>query len=66
VTNGIGGTFVPGENLTGLTSGFTANVVSYTRPALKEYTGVIIYNENRIPITRSADQIEDIKIVLSF
>lgn len=66
VTNGIGGTFVPGETLTGLTSGFTANVVSYTRPALKEYSGVIIYNENRIPITRSSDQIEDIKIVLSF
>ena len=66
VTSNNGGSFVPGETLTGLTSGFTANVISYTRPALKEYTGVIIYNENRIPITRASDQIEDIKIILSF
>ena len=66
VTSNTGGSFVPGEILTGISSGFTATVVSYTRPALKEYTGVIIYNENRVPITRASDQIEDIKIILSF
>jgi hypothetical protein len=66
VTNGIGGSFVAGETLTGVTSGFTANVTSYTRPALKEFTGVIIYDENRVPITRASDQIEDIKVILSF
>jgi hypothetical protein len=66
VTSNNGGIFVPGEILTGITSNFTANVISYTRPALKEYTGVIIYDENRVPITRAPDQIEDIKIILSF
>ena len=66
VTNSTGGSFVPGEILTGVTSNFTATVLSYTRPALKEYTGTIIYDENRVPITRAPDQIEDIKIILSF
>ena len=66
VTNSTGGSFIPGEILTGATSNFTATVLSYTRPALKEYTGVIIYDENRVPINRARDQIEDIKIILSF
>ena len=66
VTNGVGGPFVAGETVTGATSGKTANVVSYARPALKEFTGVIIYDENRVPITRASDQIEDIKVILSF
>lgn len=66
VTSGTGKSFVAGETVTGATSGKTANVTSYTRPALKEFTGVIIYNENRVPITRATDQIEDIKVILNF
>jgi len=66
VTSGIGQSFAEGETVQGVTSGYTANVISYIRPALKEYTGVIIYNENRVPITRASDQLEDVKIVLSF
>jgi hypothetical protein len=46
VTSGIGQSFAEGETVQGVTSGYTANVISYIRPALKEYTGVIIYNEN--------------------
>lgn len=35
-------------------------------PDLQEYTGEILYVENRTPITRSTDQAEDIKIVIEF
>ncbi len=35
-------------------------------PDLEEYTGEILYIENRTPITRSTDQAEDIKIVIEF
>jgi hypothetical protein len=65
-TNGIGRGFTAGETIEGLSSTITANVVSYTKPALRPYTGLIIYNENRIPITRSNDQTEDVKIVISY
>ena len=61
-TNGIGIGFTAGETVTGATSGITANVQSVTAPALKKYSGLVMYVENRIPITRASDQIEDVKI----
>ena len=35
-------------------------------PEVKKYSGDLIYVDNRSPITRSANQREDIKIVLQF
>ena len=40
-----------------------ANIVS---PDLDPYQGQIVYLENRRPIARSSDQVEDIKIVVQF
>lgn len=66
VRNGTGGNFRPGETVQGQTSTITANVVSVTKPALKPYSGLIIYNENRTSIVRAEDQTEDIKIIVKF
>ena len=38
----------------------------YGRPEIKKYTGDIIYIENRRTISRSSDQIEDVKLVVEF
>ena len=50
-------------------SSTVANVTftsGYGRPEVKKYTGDIIYVENRRTISRSADQIEDVKLVVEF
>ena len=66
ITTGTGGKFSPGERVTGLSSTITANVVSYTKPAMRPYTGFVIYNENRPYISRASDQTEDVKIIITF
>jgi hypothetical protein len=38
----------------------------YVTPELQEYSGDIIYLENRKPIQRASDQTEDIKIIIEF
>lgn len=66
VTNGLGEKFRAGETVQGASSTITANVVSITPPALKPYSGLVIYNENRVVVDRAPDQTEDVKIVISF
>lgn len=65
-TGGTGLTFSPGETITGSISGKTAIVTSVDKAAVREYTGDILYVENRKPINRAQDQIEDLKIVVRF
>ena len=65
-TGGTGLVFSIGETVTGQTSGKTAVITSVTKAAVREYTGEILYVENRTPITRTSDQIEDLKIVVRF
>jgi len=38
----------------------------YSAPEIKKYTGDIIYVENRRTVSRSIDQIEDVKLVVEF
>ena len=38
----------------------------YATPELQEYSGNIIYLENRKPIQRASDQTEDIKVIIEF
>ena len=38
----------------------------YANPELAADSGDIIYIENRKPISRSSDQIEDIKVIVEF
>jgi hypothetical protein len=65
-TNGTGGSFVPGDTLTGTTSSITANVVLLTKPALKPHTGLVIYTENREAVLRDPAQTEDYKIAIKY
>jgi len=58
--------FSNGEVITGGTSSVTATITNIAAGDLTPYKGDVIYIENRSPISRSVDQIEDIKIVVQF
>jgi len=63
------GSFSTSETVTGLTSGITGTLSTITLPGasgLVPYTGDHVYVENRGPISRASDQIEDIKLVVKF
>ena len=61
----VRGTF-EAENITGNTTSATATISTVTAAELKPYSGDIIYRENRSVTSRSADQVEDIKIVVRY
>jgi hypothetical protein len=65
-TNGIGLGFRTNELVVGQTTGVTANVVSVSKPALKLFSGAVIYTEIRDPVFRSPAQTEDYKITISY
>ena len=58
--------FANTTSVTGGTSGATGTIAAITTPGLKPYSGDIIYVENRVPIARADDQIEDVKLVIQF
>lgn len=56
-----------GSETVTLTNGNTITfTVGYASPELDPYSGKIIYNERRRPISRAADQSEDVKIIVEF
>ena len=64
--NPNGASFLATETITGNVSSVTATIDSVAEQPLVPFTGEILYRENRTPITRSADQTEDIKLVIKF
>ena len=58
--------FANTTSVTGGTSGASGTIAVITTPGLQPYTGDIIYVENRVPISRAADQIEDVKLIIQF
>ena len=60
------GSFQGNEALTIAGAGTTANTSVVEGPDLKQYTGDILYVENRSPISRASDQIEDVKLIINF
>jgi len=56
--------FQVGNNLT--TSTANGTILSIESPGLQPYSGNIMYVENRIPVARATDQIEDIKLIVEF
>ena len=58
--------FANTTSVSGGTSGATGTIAAITTPGLKPYSGDIIYVENRGPIARATDQIEDVKLVIQF
>ena len=63
---GMTGTFVATESITGNTSTVTATVASINNRDLKDFEGDILYVENRLPVSRSSDQSEDIKLIVRY
>ena len=58
--------FANTTTVTGGTSGATGTIAAITTPGLQPYTGDLLYVENRVPIARADDQIEDVKLVIQF
>lgn len=58
--------FGPTMNITGGTSGATGTVDVAVGPEVKPRSGDIIYVEQRRPIMRAPDQLEDIKLIVEF
>jgi hypothetical protein len=65
-TGGTGLAFSQGETLTADTTGTVGTVSSFAKPAVREGTGQVLYIENKTPITRTSDQIEDFRFVVTF
>lgn len=63
---GLEGTFTATETITGNTSSATATISSVANSELLHNKGEILYLENRNSVSRTADQIEDIKIIVQF
>lgn len=58
------GLFNVGNNL--VSNSANGTILTIETPGLKPYSGNIIYIENRVAVTRAADQIEDIKLIVEF
>ena len=63
---GTGKNFVAAEVITGSMSGKTATITSKTNPAIRHFSGDVLYIENRTPVNRDAVQQEDFKTLLRF
>lgn len=61
----VNGTFAS-ESITGNTTSATATVSATEGGELRPYSGDVIYKENRAVTSRTADQIEDIKVVIRY
>jgi len=58
--------FANTASVTGGTSAASGTIAAISNPGLQPYSGDIIYVENRVPISRAADQIEDVKLIIQF
>ena len=56
--------FQTAETITGGSSSATGTIDTLTNPEVAPDSGDVIYVENRRPINRASDQIEDIKIIV--
>lgn len=60
------GSFQTNEQLTVVGGASTCNSSAIEGPDIAPYTGDILYVENRSPISRAEDQIEDVKLIINF
>ena len=58
--------FTNTEVITANTSGITATIAGIDARDLQNHSGEILYIENRPPVTRATDQIEDIKLIIRY
>ena len=62
----ITGRFQNNEQITGSTSGKKATIKPSANSDLLFYNGDVLYIENRSPITRATEQIENYKVIIGF
>ena len=62
----VEGTFAVAEVVTGNTSSATATVTAVANSELQHNKGEVLYLENRNAVSRTTDQVEDIKIIVQF
>ena len=65
-TKPLNNNFANGATISGGTSGTSRTITAISTPSLDPYSGDLLYVENRVPIARSADQIEDVKLIIQF
>jgi hypothetical protein len=58
--------FANAATIIGNTSSASGTIVAVDNPGLELYSGDVLYVENRSPISRAADQIEDVKLIIEF
>ncbi len=61
----IAGSFQANETFTGAGGG-SANTSAVVGGDLAKFSGDVLYIENRSPVTRADDQIEDVKLIIEF
>jgi len=64
--NNVTGTFPARAPVKSVSSGISTPILSVSNPEIKPFSGDLIYTENRPNIVRKDNQIDQIKIVLSF
>jgi len=64
--NNITGTFTGSQIIKGVTSGASVPILSISNSEIKLYSGELVYMENRTNIIRKDNQIDQVKVVLSF
>jgi len=65
-TKPLNNNFANGATISGATSGTSRTITAISTPSLDPYSGDLLYVENRVPIARSTDQIEDVKLIIQF
>jgi hypothetical protein len=65
-TVGLDGEYQTGELLTGNTSAVTSVIQSIENRPFTNFKGEVLYVENRLPVSRSFDQTEDVKLIVRF
>ena len=61
----IAGSFQTNETITA-PSGASANTNGVAGGDFEKFSGDVLYVENRSPVTRADDQIEDVKLIIEF
>ena len=61
----IAGSFQANETITGA-GGASANTNGVVGGDFEKFSGDVLYIENRSPVTRADDQIEDVKLIIEF
>lgn len=64
--NNISGTFAGKQIVKGANSGASVPILSISNSELKLFSGELVYMENRTNVTRKDNQIDQVKVVLSF